>query len=535
MMRLLLTCCSLLFILSSCRGSTTQNSQSKEVLPPEESPQFHQTEVQTIIEPTEKVGLQPILDPIQEITSAAGKEQIQLQSQGLLPEFVEDLDTQGELTFYEIEVNVELDPSRAQASLEGGAKITYTNRSSFLLNELVLMLWPNGQQYNAEMVAGPVQINGEKVGSRVDLDGLALRVSLPKEISPGESLEVSLPFSIEIKGSIRDQRKRFGITHGILMAPTFYPLIPRLVDGEWQAEIPPEGGDTTNSDVAFYRVTITAPEAYEIVASGVEVDWQFPGNGQKKVSYVTGPMRDFALAIGSLVEINRMVNNVRLNVWVRPDHISSGERLANAAAMQMTFIHDLVGPYPYVELDILDTPCAFGGIEYPGLIYICSVDDGYFIDTTVHEVAHQWFYGLIGNDQIYEPWLDESIATYWQVLYYENAVGEERAAGQLTQYRSWASGPENRDAPIGLGIDEYRLNGDYYTIVYFKGAVFYDALRDRMGDEVFFQFLQTYYDGYRYQFVHALDFQKTAEEVCECDLSSFFDLWVYQGGEIPGW
>ena len=241
------------------------------------------------------------------------------------------------------------------------------------------------------------------------------------------------------------------------------------------------------------------------------------------------------MAIGPLVEINRMVNNVRLNVWARPDHISSGERLANAAAMQMGFMHDLVGPYPYVELDILDTPCGFGGIEYPGLIYICSVDDGYFIDTTVHEVAHQWFYGLIGSDQIHEPWLDESIATYWQVLYYENAVGEERAAGQLSQYRSWASGPENRNAPIGLGIDEYRFSGDYYTIVYFKGAVFYDALREQLGDEVFFQFLRTYYDRYRYQFVHSLDFQNTAEEVCGCDLRSFFDLWVYQGGEIPGW
>jgi hypothetical protein len=527
--------CLLLFVLSGCDRTATLYSQPSVQSPAENHALPSQSTVPVVIDGTEEMGdpLPPETD--QTPTPEMDQELIQLQSHGLLPEFVGDLDTQGDLTFYEIEVVVELDPSRAQASIEGIEKIIYTNRSGTFLKELVLMLWPNGQQYNAEMVAGPVQMDGEQVDSIVDLDGLALRVFLPEEISPGEKLEVRVPFSIEVGGSIRDQRKRFGMTHGILMAPTFYPLIPRLVGGEWQAEIPPEGGDTTNSDVAFYHVTITAPEAYEIVSSGIEVDRQFPGNDQKKVSYVTGPMRDFAMAVGPLVEIKRSVNNVRLNVWTRPDHVSSGERLANAAAMQMAFIHDLVGPYPYVELDILDTPCAFGGIEYPGLIYICSVDDGYFIDTAVHEVAHQWFYGLIGNDQIHEPWLDESIATYWQVLYYENAVGEERAANQLSQYRSWASGPENQNAPIGLGIDEYRLDGDYYTIVYFKGAVFYDALREQLGDEAFFQFLQTYYDRYRYQFVHSLDLQETAEDVCACDLSSFFDLWVYQGGEIPGW
>jgi hypothetical protein len=527
--------CLLLMVVSGCGRTSTPYSQPSVQSPTENHALPSQSVVHVAIDGTEEVG-DPLPPETKQIpTTEMDQEHVQLQSNGLLPEFVGDLDAQGELTFYEIEVNVELDPSHAQASLEGMVQITYTNRSDFLLSELVLMLWPNSQQYNAEMFAGPVRIDGQIVESYIVSDGLVLHIPLWELISPGGKVKVSLPFNIETEGSIRDQRKRFGMTHGILMAPTFYPLIPRLVDGKWQAEIPPEGGDTTNSDVAFYHVSITSPDTFMVIASGLEIEKQLLGNDLQKVSYVTGPMRDFAMAIGSLVEINRMVNNVHLNVWVRPDQISSGERLANAATMQMEFLHDLVGPYPYAELDILDTPCAFGGIEYPGLIYICSVDDGYFIDTTVHEVAHQWFYGLIGNDQIYEPWLDESIATYWQVLYYENAVGEERAAGQLAQYRSWASGPENRDAPIGLGIDDYRLNGDYYTVVYFKGAVFYDALREQLGDEVFFQFLQTYYDRYRYQFVHSLDFQKTAEEVCTCDLSAFFDLWVYQGGEIPGW
>jgi len=527
--------CLVFLLLSGCERAATPFSQSSTKVPTERNPLPSRTVTPVANETPEEVGDPLLLDPTQVLTMEVEQRQDQLQSYALLPEFSGDLEANQNLTLYEIEIQVSLDPSHVRASLDGLARITYTHLDENPLDDLVLMLWPNDQQYNAEMVTGPVQIDGQWGASYVELGGLVLRIPLSEEITLGEKVQVDVPFTIETQGSIRDQRKRFGITNGVLVAPTFYPLIPRLVDGEWQAEIPPVGGDTTNSDVAFFDVTITAPEEFEIVTSGVEVDRQLEGKDQQRVRYVTGPMRDFALALGSLERIYRVVNGVQLNVWVLPDHIPSGERLANAATMQMQYLNEIVGPYPYAELDILDTPCAFGGIEYPGLIYICSLAEGYFIDTAVHEVAHQWFYGLIGNDQIREPWLDESAATYWQALYYENAVGEDRAAGQLVQYRSWVSNPEQRNAPIGLGIGDYPSSGDYYTIVYYKGAVFYDALRDQLGDERFFEFLRTYFERYRYQFVHSLDFQKTAEEVCDCDLSPFFDLWVYHGGEIPDW
>jgi hypothetical protein len=527
---------SLLFVLlSGCAGTATQFPHSPSLETPEASPPLFQTEVQANVESTEKVGVKPTPDLTQEILSVISEEQLQRQFSSLLPDFVGGLDEMANLTFYEIEVNVELDPSHVQASIEGMAHITYTHTVDTPLDELVLMLWPNDTQYNADMVVGPIKIDGRLVDFEEESGGVVLRVPLIDQIQVGESINMSIPFRIESSGSIRDQRRRFGITHGVLMAPTFYPLIPRLIDGEWQDEIPPEGGDTTNSDIALYQVTITASEEMDLIASGVEVDRKLLRDHRQSVVFVTGPMRDFAFAVGSLEKITDVVNDVTLNAWVLPGHNSSGKRLLNAALKQMGFLHDLVGPYPYTELDILDTPCAFGGIEYPGLIYICSVDDGYFVDTVVHEVAHQWFYGLIGNDQIHEPWLDEAAATYWQVLYYENIVGDERASSQLDQYRYWVSTSQLQDTPIGLGIGDYESSGDYYTTVYYKGALFYHALRNELGDESFFEFLETYYERYRYQFVNTEAFHATAEEVCQCDLDDFFDLWVYQGGEISGW
>jgi len=457
---------------------------------------------------------------------------LDLQAQALLPEYGGEIRAYPELTYYIIHVKVDLDPQEEVATLEGLAQIRYTNSTDLPLDDLVLMLWPNDRQYLATMEAGPITINGQKVEHEVELEGLALRVELNPQLQSGQSTEVSLPFVIRTEGSIRNQKRRFGITNGMLIAPTFYPLIPRRVGGEWQAEIAPTGGDTTSSDMAYFEVSITASEEFEVIASGGEIERQLLRDGGQSVTFVTGPMRDFAFALGNLEKLNKVVNGVDLNVWVLPRHEESGDRMLNVASQQMEFLHQVVGPYPYTEFDIVDSPCSFGGIEYPGLVYICSMDTGHFVDTTVHEVAHQWFYGLIGNDQLREPWLDESMATYWQVLYYEFMIGEDRANTQLNQYRSWVNRPEDQVAPIGLGIEDYRLLGDYYTIVYFKGALFLDALRSKLGEEDFFEFLKTYYQRYRYSFVDTQEFHEVVEGVCDCELDELFDLWVYEGGKV---
>jgi aminopeptidase N len=518
----------LLLLLSAC-GDTVSPAELK---PTQVQSIGSSKDVIPVPAGSESATLQPDQDQTLTPTPSELETRLDLQAQALLPDYRDEVRAHPELTYYVIHVKVDLDPQEEVATLEGLAQIRYTNSSGIALDELVLMLWPNDRQYLAAMEAGPITIDGQKVEHEVELEGLALRVDLNPQLQSGRSVEVSLPFVIRTEGSIRNQKKRFGITNGTLIAPTFYPLIPRRVDGKWQAEIAPTGGDTTSSDMAYFEVSITASEEFEVIASGVEIQRQLLRDGGQSVTFVTGPMRDFAFALGKLEKMSKVVNGVDLNVWVSPRHEESGERMLNVATQQMGFLHQVVGPYPYAEFDIVDSPCSFGGIEYPGLVYICSMDTGYFVDTTVHEVAHQWFYGLIGNDQLHEPWLDESMATYWQVLYYEFMVGEDRANTQLSQYRSWVSRPEDQVAPIGLGIEDYRLLGDYYTIVYFKGALFLDVLRSELGEEDFFEFMKVYYQRYRYSFVDTPGFHEIAEEVCGCELDDLFNLWVYEGGKV---
>jgi len=126
-----------------------------------------------------------------------------------------------------------------------------------------------------------------------------------------------------------------------------------------------------------------------------------------------------------------------------------------------------------------------------------------------HEVAHQWWYGVIGDDQVDDPWLDEAFAVYSSILYFEGEQGRKGAQVQLLQnctlpYRmvAWAGG----DRPIAtslLGFDDALT---YSAIVYGKGGLFLHRLRKTIGDEQFLGLLQNYYRQFKYQVVRPNDF-----------------------------
>ncbi|MGD8552530.1 MAG: M1 family metallopeptidase [Anaerolineales bacterium] len=437
------------------------------------------------------------------------------------------------LTRYWIEIEVQFEPGLAEALIDGIAHIEYTNTTGEPLYDLVLRLWPNDPQYQSQMVAGPVLRDGRTLDTELQVGETVLRIPFSLPIQNGESLLIDVPFRVEIGSFHGGNPSRLGITESVLIAPTFYPLIPRWLGEDWEVEDPPPGGDTTNSDIALYHLVINAPQELDLVASGVEIDRQLEGELQR-VTVVTGPMRDVAFALGPFERNVREVDDVSLQVWTLAEHETDVETLLDSASFQFEMLSELVGPYPYPELDIVDAPGAFGGIEYPGLVYIGTVGTPWVVEPTVHEIAHQWFYALIGGDQVDEPWLDEAAATFATALYYENAQGSGRGAGYLSNLRAVVRDNPNADLPIGLPVAGYSGVNEYAVIVYFKGALFLDALRQRLGEREFEAFLKGYYEEYLFESADAEGFQAVAEEACDCDLDDLFDLWVFEGGEIPG-
>ncbi|MCZ6531320.1 MAG: M1 family metallopeptidase [Chloroflexi bacterium] len=485
------------------------------------------------LEPTVTPRFTPTPLPTLEATPSTSLRD--LQAEAMLPDFVNDVRLLPDATRYWIDVQVEFDPRQARGTIDGSSRIQFTNPHDEPLFDIVLMLWPNDPQYRAEARAGPALIDGRLVPASGELGGLALRYQLPEPLGAGETLDMTVPFHITTSGPIgRGNMSRFGITEGVLFAPTFYPMVPRLKEGEWDARTAPIGGDTTVSDVSLYQVRIAAPSDQTIVATGVEVNREQLEDGLLAITYVSGPARDFAFALGPFITQEVEVDGVTVVGWALAKHEEDLGVMVEAAATQLELLGDLIGPYPYTELDLVDVPGAFGGIEYPGLVTVGTLGGANVIDPTVHEVGHQWFYGLIGGDQLEEPWLDEAAATYTQVLYHEQASRRGSATGMLSFFRDQLRDHPNPELPIGLAVDDYDTPLDYGLFVYRKGALFFDALRAELGDDLFFEFLQIFLERNRYKIASAEDFRATAEDTCGCDLDALFDLWVFGGGEVPG-
>jgi hypothetical protein len=449
----------------------------------------------------------------------------------MLPQFAADVSSLPDATRYVFDVAVTFDGARS-ATLTGHELIRYTNRETMSLDSLYLMLWPNFRdQYLGGLTLGTVSVAGSVVQPVLEDQDLAARIPLSTPLKPGARLDLQADFTTRADAGA-EKGARFGLTHGVLLAPTFYPLIPRIVNGKWQTDRPAAGGDTTNSDTAFYAWRVTAPADMAIAASGKVMGaagTRAQAGDSQTQTLLTGPMRDVALVVGHLQLAQRTLpDGIVLNAWVLPEHTLLSKDLLDEGAGQVQNLENLVGPYPFAELDIVDTPGTYGGVEYPGLVFIGVVNSrGGFEPATVHEVGHQWFYSLIGDDQLVQPWLDEAAASYTEVLYAEHVHGADAAARYLAFFQDEVNHARDPNLPIGLPIGGYPTEGDYGAIVYAKGALFFAALRQKLGDQIFFTFLHDYYTRYKYGFADSAGFEATAESTCKCDLKPMFKQWVF--------
>jgi aminopeptidase N len=206
------------------------------------------------------------------------------------------------------------------------------------------------------------------------------------------------------------------------------------------------------------------------------------------------------------------------------------EYALDVAARSIQIFSERYAPYPYTELDFVSTPTYALGIEYPGMIavteWVIDPDNTYLEATVAHEVGHQWFYNLVGNDQLDEPWLDESLTQFITLQYYTDEYGQAGNEGFRADLEGRWSYINNDPIPVGLPVREYS-DAEYSGIVYGRGALFFEALRKEMGEEAFDAFIKSYITKNAWGIGTAEILRAEAEAVCKCDLSSLFEAWIY--------
>jgi aminopeptidase N len=376
-------------------------------------------------------------------------------------------------------------------------------------------------------------VDGAAVEPELGVGGSAVTVPLAEPLAPGESVELAMTFEGTLPTDGSAGYAQYGYIDGVLALPNAYPLIPVYDDEGWNVELAPTHGDATFSDVALYRVRVALPEEMVLATSGVIVDQRENGDGTVTYTAASGPMRDFALVASEAYETARdEVGDVQITSYYLPGDEVGGERALDYALRSLRIYEDLIGPYPFDELDVMATPTQAGGIEYPGLIVVAAnlygSEGGFFELATVHEVAHQWWYAMVGNDQLDEPWLDEALTQYTSLLYFEERYGPEAAEVILENVfrRPYQSLLENeRDMPAGLPVAAYSEEL-YGPVVYGKGPLFFHALREQVGDELFTEILRAYYERYRYGVAYPRDLLDVAEEVSGQEVDPLYEEWI---------
>ena len=440
------------------------------------------------------------------------------------------LDDLSEASFYTIELNIQEDI----VSVKGVEDVHYTNREDVPLDEIHFRLLPN--VLNGQMKVTSVRVNNQPFEPIYELQNSLMRVPLYDNIQTGESVDIHVEFSITVPDSIETNYGILAYYEGVLTLAHAYPMIAVYDDEGWNAEIPPNQGDPTYADASFFVVTVDAPAELVLVGSGREVNRNNNGSRQT-VTFAAGPARDFYLAGSADYEVvSQTINSITFNSYFPAGMKASAQETINVAVNAFEFFGEKYAPYPYTEFEIISTPTYALGIEYPGVIAITDRiydpdDETYgtpnstLLETTVaHEAGHQWFYNLVGNDQLDEPWLDESLTQFATWQYYEHQHGRSGGRGfEESLNARWSQFYEN--IPIGQPVADY-AGSTYSAIIYGRGPFFFQALRDEMGEEEFDAFMKDYVVSNTWGIGTGENMKALAEKHCHCNLTTLFDVWV---------
>ena len=196
------------------------------------------------------------------------------------------------------------------------------------------------------------------------------------------------------------------------------------------------------------------------------------------------------------------------------------KEVVDVAKSSMEIFSELFGDYPYNTFSVVASDFYIGGMEYPMLVMIDETlynkENKFLLEYVIaHETAHQWWYSVIGNDEVNEPWLDEALTEYSTILYFENKYGKETGDKLIKTMDVQTKSFKTTD--IFKATTEYKDSADYSLSVYTKGAVIFNEIRTQVGDDLFFETLKEYYNKYKFENVNG---------------SQFIELWKSKGIDI---
>lgn len=479
------------------------------------------------------------------------------------------------------EINVELYFDSGRAFLKASQQVDYLNYSHDTLYEIYFHLWANAYKdkstpfamQQAGMKKKDFLLPGAKKGYikvfNTRINGMSVqvvnaeteiaKVVLLQPLLPNDSVRISMEFEVLIPPFY----SRMGATEQFVAVTQWYPK-PAVYDVNGWNTMPYLDQGEFYSEFGNYKVTITTPANF-IVASGGELQNeeesrflsrlsqyyeklidknkvempQSPFAEKRVVTYVQSNVHDFAWFASSQFKLLEKKVQLKSNREVLTRFfavtVPTKEDL-DKIEKSLLFYSDAVGEYPYNVCSVVIGPLeAGGGMEYP-TITICATND---FETIMHEIGHNWFYGVLGSNERLFPWMDESVNSFYENMYFSQNWAEY--ASESIGLVDGHSGESLRHLLTSLDkiLDlHYRRMGEsqagnlnateynstnYYSVVYGLNPRLFTYLQMYLGSEVFQNAMSNYFEEWKFKHPLPKDMQESFERATKQNLSWFFD------------
>lgn len=453
------------------------------------------------------------------------------------------------LTDYKMEIILNED-----YSLDANMQICYYNNSESALSSIYFNLYPSAfrNESQQEVISlssfDKCYYNGTCYGSIdvfevYDDSGLNLNfeisgddeniliVYLQKAVEPESYIQFNIDFTVIIPNI----NHRFGYGESTINLGNFFPIACVYENGKWVEIEYSSYGDPFYSEVANYYVEITYPKSLTLASTGKETVSSEAGN--KKISVLKAKaVRDFAIVLSEKFKVlTTVTDKVKIYYYYYDDELA-GESLTTCKKAIEAY-SEMFGKYPYEEVKVVQSNFVHGGMEYPNIVLISDDIDDYqtYTHVILHELAHQWWYGVVGNNQTEHAWLDEGLTEFSCALFYEkhpefNVAMDDLIDKANSSYQVFKAIYEDVlgdiNTSINRSLNNFSTEPEYYNLVYVRGFLLMSSVNDLIGSKKFIKCLKNYYSNYAFKIATPENFIGVFEKTIMKDLEEFFNSWL---------
>lgn len=502
---------------------------------------------------------------------------------------------------YQIEVSL----NHIDKTLAGDITILYDNQSKDTLKEMYFHLWPNayddkysafGKQLlennNTKFLKANPSEHGSISGLSFTIDGVqtryssynnwidVIKITLHKPLLPGQKIEIKSPFKVKFPAVF----SRMGYDGNYFIATQWYPK-PAVYDEQGWHPMPYLEQGEYYADFASFDVSITLSNDYYVGATGVlqnanekarvqariEKFKEIPADSLSKIPFKTqldsetktlnfkqDNVTDFAWFASPdfwILKDTAMLNSGKsvdiLSYFLTPSlgWKNSPQKVKQAVEL----FSDIIGEYPYSHCSLVEGPIsAGGGMEYPMITIVDNFSDAPTLEVVIaHEIAHNWWQGILAPNERRSPWIDEGFTSHYEKRYMEQFevpyVGNLEYLGKTKKLFSYfgfenlssrddettavlLQQRKNRQQPINTSSEELS-DFNYYAMVYAQSSLMIEYLESYLGRTAFDSIMSAFYLKYQFKHIDAQEIQDFFEATTVKDLNWFFKDIISGGGK----